>query len=181
VRRAPDARETASAPETPEEAPAPVVKTAEARKEPAPKTVAKRQVVKWAGVNASGDDLARLVRQRLNVEPRAVHTVGDLSGKGDQATLAALENDGQGEVLMVVESWEPPIADYVDFLSEMRRVVGRERMIVVLLYNRDAEGQPIPPRRQDVKVWRDQIATLGDPWLCVEELVEQKETLQIAK
>jgi hypothetical protein len=114
----------------------------------------------------------RLVRDRLHVTPADVFTVGDLQGKGDEETLKALERDGQGEVLMVVESWEPPIADYVDFLSELRRVVGRERMIVVLLYNRDPGGAALPPRPRDVAVWRDQIATLGDPWICVEELVE---------
>lgn len=132
-----------------------------------------RNVVQWAGVNLNHEAMARLVRERLGVEPAAVHTVGDLQGKGDEATLAALEDDGQGEVLMVVESWEPPIADYVDFLAAVRSVVGRERMIVILLYNRDTSGSPIPPRPQDAQVWRDQMATLGDPWLCVEELIER--------
>jgi hypothetical protein len=131
-----------------------------------------RKVIKWAGVNANRDELEGLVRARLLVQPDDVLTVGDLQGKGDKETLKALERDGQGEVLMVVESWEPPIADYVDFLSELRSVVGRERMIVVLLYNRDAEGNAVPPRPRDVEVWRDQIATLGDPWIAVEELVE---------
>jgi hypothetical protein len=133
---------------------------------------AQRTVVRWAGVNLSRDDLAALVRKRLGVETADVHTVGDLQGKGDEMTLAALENDGEGEVLMVVESWEPPIADYVDFLTDLRHAVGRERMIVVLLYNRDAQGSPSPSRPQDVRVWRDQIAAMGDPWMCVEELVE---------
>jgi hypothetical protein len=131
-----------------------------------------RHIVKWAGVNCDREEVGRLVRDRLHVEPAEVFTVGDLQGKGDEQTLRALERDGQGEVLMVVESWEPPIADYVDFLSDLRNVVGRERMIVVLLYNRDREGKPVAPRPRDVQVWRDQIATLGDPWICVEELVE---------
>ncbi|MBW3597750.1 MAG: DUF2868 domain-containing protein [Planctomycetes bacterium] len=131
-----------------------------------------RHVVQWAGVNLTRDDIGRLTRQRLGVEPADVFTVGDLQGKGDAQTLAALENDGRGEVLMVVESWEPPIADYVDFLSDLREAVGRERMIVVLLYNRDPQGRPCPPRPRDIQVWRDQIAAIGDPWMCVEELVE---------
>jgi hypothetical protein len=29
-----------------------------------------------------------------------------------------------------------------------------------------------------VQIWRDQIATLGDPWLCVEELIEQREEVK---
>jgi hypothetical protein len=140
-----------------------------------------RHIVKWAGVNCDRDEVGKLVRERLHVEPAEVFTVGDLQGKGDAQTLRALERDGQGEVLMVVESWEPPIADYVDFLSELRSVVGRERMIVVLLYNRDREGKPVAPRPRDVQVWRDQIATLGDPWICVEELVEGKAQAEESK
>lgn len=134
-----------------------------------------RYVVQWAGVNLARDDMGRLVRERLGVVPAEVFTVGDLSWRGDDAALAALERNGQGEVLMVVESWEPPIADYLDFLSDLRKAVGRERMIVVLLYNRDPQGQPVPPRPRDVQVWRDQIASLGDPWMCVEELIERRD------
>jgi hypothetical protein len=145
---------------------------------PSPSTPPTRTVVQWAGVNLGRDDLARLVRERFGVEAAEVYTVGDLQGRGDAKTLRALENNGQGELLMVVESWEPPIADYVDFLTEMRGAVGRERMIVVLLYNRDAAGRPLPPRPRDVQIWRDQIATLGDPWMCVEELIEPHEELK---
>lgn len=155
---------------------APVEKPRPAEPAPAPSLgLPARQVVQWAGVNLTPDDVSLLVRQRLGVAPGAVFTVGDLQGKGDDVALAALEGDGQGEVLMVVESWEPPIADYMDFLSDVRGAVGRERMIVVLLYNRDPQGQAVPPRPRDVQVWRDQIATLGDPWMCVEELVERRD------
>jgi hypothetical protein len=145
---------------------------------PSPLRPPARTVVQWAGVNLGRDDMARLVRERLGVEAAEVYAVGDLQGRGDEKTLHAVENDGQGELLMVVESWEPPIADYIDFLSELRSAVGRERMIVVLLYNRDAEGRPVPPRPRDVQIWRDQIASLGDPWMCVEELIEQHEEVK---
>lgn len=144
----------------------------------APSRPPARQVVQWAGVNVNRDEMARLVHDRLGVEPAEVFTVGDLQGQGDAKTLAALENHGRGEVLMVVESWEPPIADYLDFLADLRGAVGRERMIVVLLYNRDLQGRPAPPRPRDIQVWRDQIAALGDPWMCVEELIQQEEEVR---
>jgi hypothetical protein len=140
-----------------------------------------RHVVQWAGVQCDREEVGRLIKLRLRVEPAEVFTVGDLQAKGDKETLQALGRDGQTEVLLVVESWEPPIADYVDFLSDLRSVVGRERMIVVLLYNRDPAGNAVAPRPRDVQIWRDQIATLGDPWICVEELVEGKREVEESK
>lgn len=71
-----------------------------------------------------------------------------------QAIAAAAAQGGDQPVLIRVKAWEPPVLEFLDFLSDLRVVLGDGRAI---------EVQPIGDG--DRAMWQKKIASVGDPWL----------------
>jgi hypothetical protein len=129
-------------------------------------------VLQWAGVDMNRQQIAQLVEARLGVAVGPVHTVGGLDHGQDEQSLRTLQNGiSAHHIVLLVEAWEPPVAEYVDLLTRLREILGSGSMIVVLLYHRDQGGSPVPPSAVDLEIWRRQLSTVGDPWLAVEPLV----------
>lgn len=126
-------------------------------------------VLKWAGVREPG--IGELVGRRLGVEPKRVLAVGGIDTAADAAALAGVAAD-EAPVVLVVEAWEPPVGDYLDFLKLVRERAGR-RPVIVLLYHADSEGRPAPPRPADADQWRRRLSLAADPGLRVDALVEE--------
>jgi hypothetical protein len=74
-------------------------------------------------------------------------------------------------VVVVAEAFEPPDRAARRFLAALRHALGPRRLVLVLLVGAAVEG-PRPPRDADVRVWRDGLASLEDPFLAVEPLGE---------
>ena len=96
----------------------------------------------------------------------------------DPAALAALA-DGADPVVVVAEAFEAPDKAARRFLSQLRAALGPRRLVLVLLVGAAAGGperggarSSRPPRDADVRVWRDVLAALEDPYLTVEPLRE---------
>jgi Protein of unknown function (DUF2868) len=82
------------------------------------------------------------------------------------------EVSGGGEqVVVVAEAFEPPDRGVRRLLSELRRALGPRRLLLVVLVGAAGE-RPGPPRDVDVRIWRDALAALADPFLSVEPLRE---------
>lgn len=129
----------------------------------------------WAGVQLSPEEIGDLVTARLGGQVEGVLFVGRLDPSHDAQAITQtarnLGGDASGRVALLVESWEPPVADYLDFVSSLRRALGRNRPICVLLYDRDATGLAKTARESDATIWQDRLGQLGDPWLRVDSLV----------
>lgn len=71
-------------------------------------------------------------------------------------------------VLIVQEAWQPPIKETLFFLKQLRRELGRDVEIRVMLMGRpDATTLLTPPSSLDRKVWRQKLDTLADPGLGI--------------
>jgi hypothetical protein len=129
------------------------------------------EALTWCGVGLDEASLAAALEARFGVRPAALHEVGGIDAGADRAALDALAaSPGRGAVALVVEAWEPPVADYVDFVGELRRVLGAGRPLVVALCNRGEDGALLPAGPAQRLQWRRRLAELGDPWLRVESL-----------
>jgi hypothetical protein len=78
---------------------------------------------------------------------------------------------GAAPVVVVAEAFEPPDRAARRLLGELRAALGPGRLLLVLLVGA-GDGGPIPPRDEDVRVWRDALSALEDPHLGVEPLGE---------
>jgi hypothetical protein len=73
--------------------------------------------------------------------------------------------------LLILEAWQPPIKEVLEFLGEMRQHFGMSAVIAILLIGRprpDTIFTAVDP--QDMTVWSRALVSFGDPGLRLEPL-----------
>ena len=86
------------------------------------------------------------------------------------ADLAALEKPNA--ILILMEAWMPPITDFIVFLRNLRKASARTTIIRIGLIGRPVQGTVFTPAEPgDLKIWQQKTDSLGDPYLCVENLI----------
>lgn len=96
---------------------------------------------------------------------------GEQSPAADRAAIAALASgawdpaagSAAPPVAVLVAAWEPPVAECLDCLRELRTALGRGAAVSVLPLG--LPGQAV--RAGDFRQWQQRLATLADPWLEV--------------
>jgi hypothetical protein len=123
------------------------------------------RALRWADAAVSRAEVERLVRARLGWQLDSLDDVGGNEDATEQQRLQRLGAD-ERPVLVVAESFEPPSKSVQRLLRSVRRSVGTHVPVVVGLFG----GRDAAPRPDDVRIWRERVAALGDPWLRVEAL-----------
>ncbi|HEY6100301.1 MAG TPA: DUF2868 domain-containing protein, partial [Anaeromyxobacter sp.] len=124
-------------------------------------------VVLWRDL-PPGPEIEAAVRSQMGCEVAWVHAAGGLAfEEGGRDWGAGL--DGADHVVVVAEGWESPDRSVMRLLAELRRAGGPRRHVRVLLVDEAGQGVRPPPEGQ-VRVWRDALARLADPYLAVEPL-----------
>jgi hypothetical protein len=122
-------------------------------------------VVLWREV-PGGAALEAAVSRALGRPVRRVVAAGGRDHEEGAADWAALAADA--DVAVVAEAFEPPDRAARRLLARLREALGPARHLAVLLVG--AGGVGAPARDEDVRVWRDGLAPLADPYLAVEPL-----------
>jgi hypothetical protein len=87
----------------------------------------------------------------------------------DEALVAALGKAG-APVVVLAEGWEAPDKSIRAFLSALREASpARAKRFVALVEQAKAEDWRASPAA-DVKIWRDRLSLLEDPYLSIEPL-----------
>jgi len=122
----------------------------------------------WDGIPLSAADLARAL-EATGFSVASASRVGAVDFAADRDALDELRDLDREtvQVCVVVEAWEPPVGDYMDFLEDVRRRLGPERPIFVLLFPTSRPGESTAPERLKTYTdqWNLQLRSLGDPWL----------------
>ncbi len=130
-------------------------------------------VLKWAGVQLSDDDIHDLVRRQWGIDTVALYEVGGLNMSRDTEALQALGTSRDiDQVMLLVEAWQPPVTDYRHFVAQLRQTLRDGKMIWVLLYHRDTDGDIVTPRESDIDQWRTTLEQI-DAWLRVKPMIEE--------
>ena len=124
--------------------------------------------VNWGGLEV---DIGQ-VRQHFAGEGREVmglEAAGGAAGlEADTSTIEkiAAQTGATGAVILV-KSWEPPMLEFLDFMGDLRKRMGKGRRLVVVLLGFDGDGRIGPPRAGDEMQWRRRLETLADDELTV--------------
>jgi hypothetical protein len=122
-----------------------------------------RAVVKWSGVPASDELIG------TTFPGAGIFAAGGAAPVQEDVALARrLGTTAGGDVVILVKAWEPPLMEFIDFVTTLRQAFASEPvMCFVLPIGLDHDVAPGPALPAQVKVWRDKLATVGDPWLRV--------------
>ncbi|GAB6094861.1 hypothetical protein JCM14469_11130 [Desulfatiferula olefinivorans] len=87
----------------------------------------------------------------------------------DRAMIEGLLDDAKGRLVLLMESWQPPIRETLAYIRELRSLGGPAFRVYVLLTG-PAASQTLfeTPTPRDVTVWDREIKALGDPLIHLE-------------
>jgi hypothetical protein len=117
-----------------------------------------------------GAALETAVARQLRSAVGSVHAAG---GRDDRGTTWAEAIDGAEPVVVVAEGFEAPDRAALRLLRSLRGALGPRRHLLVLVVEAGAGAGAIrgAPDAQ-VRIWRDGVARLEDPYVAVEPLRE---------
>jgi hypothetical protein len=124
-------------------------------------------VVLWRDV-PSGSALEEAIARQTRCTIKAVYAAGGRDYADERLDWAAMSG-GSEAVAIVAEGWEAPDRAVLRLVSGLRRALGPRRHLLVLLAN-VSDGAILPSPATEVRIWRDGLARLEDPWLSVEPL-----------
>lgn len=132
------------------------------------------RALRWAGVPPlDANALATRLAGAHGVHVDRLEVVGGLDLDADERALDAMRE--APAVLVLVEAWEAPGADYVDLLQRLRGVIGERAPLVVLLCEIAVDGRAIAVEAPHLALWRRRLGSLADPWLRVEPFPAEAE------
>ena len=73
-------------------------------------------------------------------------------------------------VVVAVRAWEPPILEFVDFVTELRAALGDAVAIIIVPVALGPAGEPAAPLDTDREQWTMRVGSIGDPWLSIRSL-----------
>ncbi|MBE0599453.1 MAG: DUF2868 domain-containing protein, partial [Desulfuromonadales bacterium] len=117
---------------------------------------------------AAADRWRGEIERQFNASVAALDPVKLDEGEDADLLQRLAGESSQASVLLVLEGWQPCITATLEYLKALRRLLGKERLLVVALVGRDAgERGGTPTPEHEFGIWRQRLAALGDPWLLV--------------
>jgi hypothetical protein len=146
--------------------------------------VPKNQVARHATITLIPDELydqcplntlQGLVQERLGVAVHETLRTGE-EYADDQLVFDQLAKKNRKStiknIIILQEAWQPPIQEFFSFLEKLRTLLGSDVPLVVALVGKPGSNTIFTPvKKEDLKIWRDNIRALGYPDLQVSELV----------
>ena len=124
-------------------------------------------IVLWREV-PGGAALETALARQLRSAVASVHAAG---GRDDAETAWADAVDGAEPVVIVAEGFEAPDKAAFRLLRALRTALGPRRHLVVVVVDASA-GALRGADDAQVRIWRDGVARLEDPYVAVEPLRE---------
>ena len=112
-------------------------------------------------------ELNRIVVERMGA---GVHKFIRFN-EDDEIERDFLKGEEYFDILLLQEAWQPPIREFLFYLKDLRKAVGKSKRIIVGLVGRPCENLFFTPiKEDDFTAWERKIRMLQDPFLDLERL-----------
>jgi hypothetical protein len=89
----------------------------------------------------------------------------------DKINSEKIKREENPDILLLLESWQPPIRESLFLLKDLRKSIGKSTKIIVGLIGRPREETFFTRiGADDYKAWENKLKTLEDPYLELERL-----------
>ena len=126
-------------------------------------------VFQWSGIHLDSTEVAQQLRDSFGVDVAFCARVGELDPQQDEIALNRLTGQTNAtRVIVLVEGWESPDADYLDFIERLRqRITDATEIAVVLcpadrIVGDDTSGHHESGLPNAEKIWRAFLNRFGD-------------------
>ncbi len=130
------------------------------------------------------DDIFDAVKDRelsLNIKTAFGYDLGlkfevEADALADLAVLEKLvDTNGTAKIMFLQEAWQPPIRETLLFIRKIREIAGAKAKIIIALIGKPAaETVFTSVKTEDYKIWEQKISRIGDPYLRLEKLKQDK-------
>lgn len=125
--------------------------------------------------NCADDEIARRLRTGLAMTPAEIIAAEiDVEADGRALRRAQTENSEKASfdrLVIVMEAWQPPIRETLNWIRAMRQRLTHPTGIVIALIGKPANGTIFTrPAEADCAIWQQAIDGIGDAYLRVERL-----------
>ena len=125
-------------------------------------------VIDWGQTGLTREDFAPWLRRVWGGSLQAFLAAGGaLSLDHDRRVLRSVAASPPGPVLLLVKSWEPPLAEFKDFVRDLRRSLDPVRPIAVVPVALGSTSEPLPAPQELAVVWATVVKQLADPWTFI--------------
>jgi hypothetical protein len=134
-------------------------------------------VINWSALEVSDDVLQSVVAGAVDRPVIDVHPAGGARSLADDREVIRrlAESGAETSVVVVVRAWEPPVLEFVDFVSDLRSALGEAVSIAIIPVALGADGGPEAAPEADFSQWQRRLIALGDPWLSIRALAGASE------
>ncbi|MDX9820276.1 MAG: DUF2868 domain-containing protein, partial [Desulfococcus multivorans] len=96
----------------------------------------------------------------------------DADMKTISSALETLAKNAEGpRLVLLMEAWQPPIRETLNWLTRLRQTAGSRMGVIVALLGKPGKETPFPPPAPtDRMVWERAVTGLGDPFVRVESI-----------
>jgi len=127
---------------------------------------ARVRAVRWSGAPISREAVGALVAEAIGAELAGVVEGGAGSGRPDADLVAELAAAGDPPLLLV-KAWEPPLAEFLDLLGELREAMGEGTPLLVVPLAETGSDRWALASGADARTWVRRLDAAADPWLDV--------------
>lgn len=126
-------------------------------------------LVLYRDVPTAPSILSTVLSQDLGLQVSTIHHAGGLDAGSDEALCVQLGAVSEA-VTVIAEAWEAPDRGFRDFLARLRQQLGPRRILRVALMGEASAVGFSRAQPQDVRVFRDRLSLLADPYLAIDVL-----------
>jgi len=135
-----------------------------------PPVVEKCVVLQWREVTLGHDQLKEILRSKqvsgvMEVCPFWGHLDDD-----DRTIKLLADTPGEVDIVAVIPARNTPMKAHIRIINDIRKAVGRDRPIAIMLWNVDVQGQPISANEKQLVMWRNKLNPLPDAYLSIHSL-----------
>jgi len=126
------------------------------------------------GNTVPGETISAALQERLGTVVSQIIRINK-NYETDAEILSDLKNSSRPEdtdILLIQEAWQPPIAEYVSFIKNLRQALGPRPCIRIGLIGKPSpETIFTPVKDENRRIWARKITALGDPCIYTMGLV----------
>ncbi len=130
--------------------------------------------VDWSDTGLEQTPLSAWLEATGQGKLNSLHPAGGArSLEQDRQVINQLCTEGTTATLILVKAWEPPMAEFLDFIRQHRQLAGKQRRLAVVPLGVGSISELRPPEPGQLEIWSTMVEQLGDPWTFVTTVLQK--------